>query len=324
MKLVLAVAACAAGIAFAGHAQAQPYPSRPITVIVPASAGGPTDTIARVIVERMGTALGGNVVVENVGGASGTIGTARVVRAPPDGYTLSVGGWNHFVVNAGIYPNLSYDFIKDFEPISQLSSGPQILMTKNSVPANNLQELVAWLKKQPSVTMATGGVGAPGHISGISLQNRIGVNFQFVPYRGTAPGLQDVMAGHVDTIFEQTMTALSQIKGGMVKAYAVTTNRRLPQLPDVPTVDEAGLPGFYASVWQGMWAPKGTPKEIIAKLNAAAREALADPRVKARYAEIAQEIPPPEHQTVEGFAAYHKAEMEKWLPLIKAANITVN
>jgi len=321
---VLAIAACAASLAMAGQGLAQTYPSRPIVVIVPASAGGPTDTIARIVAERMGAALGGNVVIENVGGASGTIGTGRVVRSPPDGYTIGIGGWNHYVVNAGIYPNLPYDFIKDFEPVAQLASGPQILISRKSVPAANLQELVAWLKAQPMVTMSTGGVGAPGHVSGISLQQRIGVNFQFIPYRGSAPALQDVVAEHIDTIFEQTSTALTQIRGGTVKAYAVTASTRLALLPDLPTVDEAGLPGFHVSVWQGMWAPKGTPKDVIAKLNAAVVQALADPRVKARFAEIAQEVPPAGQQTVEGFAAYHKAEMEKWVPIIKSANITPN
>jgi tripartite-type tricarboxylate transporter receptor subunit TctC len=324
MKAVLAIAACAVSFAIGGEAAAQSYPNRAVVAIVPASAGGPTDTIARIVTERMSANLGGNVVIENVGGASGTIATGRVVRSPPDGYTIIIGGWNHMVVNAGTYPNLPYDFVKDFEPIAQLASGPQIIMSKKAVPANNLQEFVVWLKKQPSVTMATGGVGAPGHVSGLSLQNMIGVHFQFVPYRGSAPALQDVVAGHLDTIIEQTMAALPQIRSGLVKPYAVTANTRLAALPDLPTVDEAGLPGFYVSVWQGMWAPKGTPKEVIAKLNASVIEALADPRVKARYAEIAQEIPPALNQTVAGFAAYHKAEMEKWVPIIRAANITPN
>jgi tripartite-type tricarboxylate transporter receptor subunit TctC len=324
MKAILAIAACAAGLAIGSGAVAQSYPNRAVVAIVPATAGGPTDTIARIVAERMSAALGANVVIENVGGASGTIGTSRVVRSAPDGYTIGIGGWNHYVVNAGTYPNLPYDFIKDFEPIAQLASGPQIILSNKSVPANNLRELVAWMKNRESVTMATGGVGAPGHISGISLQNLIGVNFQFVPYRGSAPALQDVVAGHLETIIEQTSAALPQIRSGTVKAYAVTTNTRLDVLPDLPTVDEAGLPGFHVSVWQGMWAPKGTPKEVIAKLNAAVVVALADPRVKARYAEIAQEIPPAAQQTVEGFAAYHKAEMEKWVPIVRAANIAPN
>lgn len=330
MKAVLVLAACAAGLLVnAGlvvdqDAAAQPYPNRPVTVVVAASAGGPTDTIARIVTERMGAVLGGTIIIENVGGASGTIGTGRVARATPDGYTLGIGGWNHYVVNAGIYTNLQYDLFADFAPVAQLASGPQIILSRKSIPANNLTELIAWLKAQPSVTMATGGVGAPGHVSGLSLQDRIGVKFQFVPYRGSAPALQDVVAGHLDTIFEQTSAALPQIRGGGVRAYAVTANARLDVLPDVPTVDEAGLPGFYLSVWQGLWAPKGTPKEIVEKLSAAVREALADPKVKARFAEIAQQIPPAANQTPAGFSAYHKAEMEKWVPIIKAAGITPN
>lgn len=330
MKAVLVLAACAAGLVVNTglvanqDAVAQSYPSRPVTVVVAASAGGPTDTIARIVTERMGAVLGGTIIIENVGGASGTIGTGRVARATPDGYTLGIGGWNHYVVNAGIYTNLQYDLFADFAPVAQLASGPQIILSRKSIPANNLTELIAWLKQQPSVTMATGGVGAPGHVSGLSLQDRIGVKFQFVPYRGSAPALQDVVAGHLDTIFEQTSAALPQIRGGGVRAYAVTADARLDVLPDVPTVDEAGLPGFYLSVWQGMWAPKGTPKEIVEKLSAAVREALADPKVKARFAEIAQQIPPAANQTPAGFSAYHKAEMEKWVPIIKAAGITPN
>ncbi|RAI33062.1 Bug family tripartite tricarboxylate transporter substrate binding protein [Rhodoplanes serenus] len=324
MKAVLVLAAAAAGLLVHGDVRAQPYPSRPVMVVVAASAGGPTDTIARIVSERIGASLGTTIVVENVGGASGTIGTGRVARSAPDGYTLGIGGWNHYVVNAGLYPTLGYDLFADFQPVAQLASGPQIILSKKAVPATTLQELIAWLKAQPNVIMATGGVGAPGHVSGLTFQERIGVKFQFVPYRGSAPALQDVVAGHLDVIFEQTSAALPQIRSGTVRPYAVTASARLGVLPDVPTVDEAGLPGFHVSVWQGMWAPKGTPKEIVQKLAAAVREALADPKVKARYAEIAQEIPPAAHQTPEGFSAYHKAEMEKWVPIIKAAGITPN
>ncbi|MFD2183914.1 Bug family tripartite tricarboxylate transporter substrate binding protein [Rhodoplanes azumiensis] len=330
MKSVLVLAACAAGAILAQgilvqDAAAETYPSRPVTVIVAASAGGPTDTIARIVTERMAAALGGaTIVVENVGGASGTIGTGRVARSPADGYTLGIGGWNHYVVNAGIYPNLNHDLFGDFAPVAQLAAGPQIILSKKDVPATNLKELIAWLKSQPGPTMATGGVGAPGHVSGLTFQDKIGVKFQFVPYRGSAPGLKDVVAGHLDTMIEQTSGALPQIRAGTVKAYAVTSPTRLAVLPDLPTTEEAGLAGFQVSVWQGMWAPKGTPKEVLEKLGAAVREALADPKVKARYAEIAQEIPPAAHQTPDGFAAYHKAEMDKWVPVIKAANITPN
>lgn len=325
MKSVLLLAACAAGVALAQGASAETYPSRPITVIVAASAGGPTDTIARIVTERMAAALGGaTIVIENVGGASGTIGTGRVARSQPDGYTLGIGGWNHYVVNAGIYPNLNHDLFGDFAPVAQLASGPQIILSKKDVPANDLKGLIAWLKSQPGPTMATGGVGAPGHVSGLTFQDKIGVKFQFVPYRGSAPGLKDVVAGHLDTMIEQTSGALPQIRANTVKAYAVTSPTRLGVLPDLPTVDEAGLPGFHVSVWQGLWAPKGTPPEILEKLGAAVREALADPKTKARYGEIAQEIPPAAHQTPAGFKGYHKAEMDKWVPVIKAAGITPN
>ena len=317
-KLLIAALATLAGIA---TANAQSYPARPVTAIVPASAGGPTDTIGRIVMARAQQLLGQNIIIENVGGASGTIGTGRLVRAEPDGYTIGIGGPNHYVVNQSVYP-LTYDTVKDFEPISLLANGPMIIMSRNSLPAKNLSELVAWLKAQgDNVTFGTGGLASPPHISGLSLQTVTGTKFQFVPFRGSGPALQQVVGGQLDIIIDQASSAISIVKGGNVRAYAVTAKQRIASAPDIPTVDEAGLPGFYVSIWQGVWAPKGTPKEIIVKLNAAIAGALADPAVQKRLAEIGQEMPSAEQMTPAGFGAFHKAEMDKWTPIIKAANI---
>ena len=317
-KLLIAALAVLAGIA---AASAQSFPTRPVTAIVPASAGGPTDTIGRIVMARAQQLLGQTIVVENVGGASGTIGTGRVVRADPDGYTIGIGGVNHYVVNASVYP-LPYDTLKDFEPISMLSNGPMLIMSRNAIAAKNLQELIAWLKANPdTVTFGTGGLASPPHISGLSLQAITGNKFQFVPFRGSAPALQQVLGGQLDIIIDQASAALSVAKGGGVRAYAVTAKQRLASAPDIPTVDEAGLPGFHVSIWQAVWAPKGTPREVITKLNAAIAGALADPTVQKRLADIGQELPAKEQMTPEGFGAFHKAEMEKWTPIIKAANI---
>jgi tripartite-type tricarboxylate transporter receptor subunit TctC len=317
-KLLIAAIAALAGVS---AASAQSFPSRPVTAIVPATAGGPTDTIGRIVMTRAQQLLGQSIIIENVGGASGTIGTGRVVRADPDGYTIGIGGPNHYVVNQSVYP-LTYDTLKDFAPISMLSNGPMLIMSRNSLPAKNLKELVAWLKANPdTVTFGTGGLASPPHVSGLSLQTVTGNKFQFVPFRGSAPALQQVLGGQLDIIIDQASAALATAKGGGVRAYAVTAPQRLASAPDIPTTDEAGLPGFHVSIWQGVWAPKGTPKEVIAKLNAAIAGALADPAVQKRLAEIGQEMPTKEQMTPEGFGAFHKAEMEKWTPIIKAANI---
>src|SRR3954449_1649519 len=250
-KLLIAAALTLAGMT---SAPAQTYPTRPVTAIVPASAGGPTDTIARIVMMRAQQLLGQNIIIENVGGASGTIGTGRVVRAEPDGYTLGIGGPNHYVVNASVYP-LTYDTLKDFEPISMLSNGPMIIMSRNSLPAKNLTELITWLKANPeNVTFGTGGLASPPHIAGLSLQAVTGNRFQFIPFRGSAPALQQVIGGQLDIIIDQASSALSIVKGGNVRAYAVTAPQRLASAPDLPTVDEAGLKRFYVSIWQGVWA----------------------------------------------------------------------
>jgi len=319
MRTPLAVVACLTVLTTG--AAAQPYPTRPITAIVPASAGGPTDTIGRIVMARVQQTLGQTIIIENVGGASGTIATSRVVRADADGYTLIIGGVNHFVVNGAVYP-LTYDLVKDFEPISMLATGPMLILSRNTLPAKNLAELIAWLKANPdTVTFGTGGLASPPHITGLSLQEITGNKFQFVPFRGSAPALQNVLAGQLDIIIDQASAALSIARSGGARAYAVTAKERLASAPEIPTVDEAGLPGFHVSIWQGLWAPKGTPKEIVAKINAAVVEALADPAVQTRLKDIGQELPSREQQSPAGFGAHHKAEVEKWWPIIKAAGI---
>ena len=319
MGRLLCAAACLA--ALATSAAAQPYPARSITAVVPASAGGPTDTIGRIVMARVQQTLGQTIIIENVGGASGTIATGRVVRAEPDGYTLIIGGVNHFVVNGAVYP-LTYDLVKDFEPISMLATGPMLILSRNTLPANNLAELIAWLKANPdTVTFGTGGLASPPHISGLSLERVTGNKFQFVPFRGSAPALQNVLAGQLDIIIDQASAALAIARSGGARAYAVTAKERLASAPEIPTVDEAGLPGFHVSIWQGLWAPKGTPREIVAKINAAVVEALADPAVQTKLKDIGQELPSRAQQSPEGFGTYHKAEVETWWPIIKAAGI---
>jgi tripartite-type tricarboxylate transporter receptor subunit TctC len=315
--LAMAVAALA-GIA---GAHAQTYPSRPITMVVPYSAGGPTDTIARIMAQRMSGPLGQTIIVENVTGAAGTLGVGRVARAAPDGYTISIGHWGTHVVNGAIY-TLQYDVLNDFEPVAMIATNPQIIVARKSVPAKDLKELIAWLKANSAkATQGTAGYGSGSHVSGVYLQNITGAQFQFVPYRGAGPAMQDLVAGQIDIMVDQAANSLPQVRAGTIKAYAVTDKARLAAAPDIPTVDEAGVPGLHISIWHALWMPKGTPKEIIGKLNAVVVETLADAGVRARLAELGQEIPSREQQTPQALFAYHKAEIDKWWPVIKAANI---
>ncbi|HKA70941.1 MAG TPA: tripartite tricarboxylate transporter substrate-binding protein [Xanthobacteraceae bacterium] len=317
-----ALAVAGVTLAAVGMAVAQSFPSRPITLIVPFGAGGPVDTLARVMIEPMRAALGQPLLIENVTGASGTIGVGRAVRATPDGYTVSIGNWPSHVVNGAIY-TLPYDLLNDFEPVARLPSNPYVVVARKDLPAKDLKELIAWLKANPDkATEGTAGPGAGQHVSGVYFQKVTGTQFQFVPYRaGSSEIMRDLVAGHIDLTFDQAITALPHVRSGNVKAYAVTSPARLAAAPDIPTVDEAGAPGVYISTWYGLWVPKGTPRDVIAKLTAAAMAALADPAVRQRLVGLGQEIPPPEQQTAEALAAYHKAEIEKWWPLIKAANI---
>jgi tripartite-type tricarboxylate transporter receptor subunit TctC len=322
IKIILGLA-CAAPFASAGTAHAQPYPSRPITMVVPFAAGGPTDTLARIIAERMRQSLGQTIIVENTTGAAGSIAVGRVARSAPDGYTLSIGHWSTHVVNGAIYP-LNYDLLKDLDPVALLPSNPQFIVATNSVPAKDLKELVAWVKaNQSKVSAGTAGAGSASHVGGIYFEKFTDTHLTFVPYRGTGPAMLDLMAGQINLMLDQSSNSLPQVREGKIRAFAVTANKRLASAPDIPTVDEAGLPGFYISVWHGLWVPHGTPKDVIERLSAAAQEALADPTVQKRLAELGQEIPPREQQTPAGLGTYQKAEIEKWWPIIKAANVKV-
>ena len=305
-------------------ANTQVYPSRPITIVAPFAAGGPTDVLARIVAERMRSALGQPVIVENVTGAAGTIGIARVVKAPADGYTLSIGPWNSHVLTGAIY-RLNFDLLKDLEPIAQLATNDTLIVSKNDLPAKDLKELIVWVKaNQNKVSAGTSGIGSGTHLAGVMFEKATDTHIQFVPYRGAGPALQAVVANQIELIFDQASNSLPQVRGGTVRAYAVAGKKRLASAPDIPTAEEAGLPNFHISVWHGLWAPKGTPADIVATLSRAVTETLADPVIRQRLAELGQDIPPPEQQTPGALAAFHKAEIDKWWPVIKAADIKID
>jgi tripartite-type tricarboxylate transporter receptor subunit TctC len=304
-----------------GSAEAQVYPSRPITMLTPFAAGAPVDTVGRIIAERMRVSLGQPVIIENVTGAAGSLAVGRAARSSADGYTISLGNISSHVLNAAFYA-LPYDVLKDFEPVALLPSNPQLILSKNAIPAHDLKGLIAWLKANPGKASAgTAGVGGVSHVAGVFFQNETGTRFEFVPYRSSTLAQQDLMGGQIDLLFDQAVSALASVRAGKIRAYAVTANARLVAAPDIPTVDEAGLPGFYMSVWNALWVPKSTPKQIIAKLNTAVVDAMADPTVRTRLGDLGLTIPPRDQQTPEALGAFHKAEIEKWWPIIKAANI---
>jgi tripartite-type tricarboxylate transporter receptor subunit TctC len=304
-----------------GGAGAQTYPSRPVTIIAPFPPGGPSDALARILSGPLETALGQPIVIENIGGAGGTIGAARVARAEPDGYTLLIGQWGTQVVNPITY-NLSYDAANDFAPIALLANTPQMIIARKDFPARDVRELIAWLKANPDKAQA-GTVGAAGgaQVAGMHFQQVTGTRFGFVPYRGGAPAMQDLMAGRVDIMFDQAANALAQVRAGTIKAYAVMTEQRWHSAPDIPTIDEAGAQGLHVSYWHALFAPKATPPDVIAKVNAAVVSALADAKVKQSFAAQGQDIWPREQQTPQALAALYKAEIDKWWPIIRAEHL---
>jgi tripartite-type tricarboxylate transporter receptor subunit TctC len=320
-RLFRFVATAIAAVAGSWSTWAQIYPTRSVTMVVGYAVGGPSDTIARIMAERMSMSLGERVVVENVTGASGSIGAARVARAAPDGYTLGFGDWSTHVANAAAY-TLSYDVLKDFRPVALLPSNPMLVLARKGIPADTLDELIAWLKTNSgNVSIASSGAGSPPHVAGVYFQSVTGTHILMVPYRGAAPALLDLIAGRTDLSITQASFALPHVREGKVKAYAVTAKTRWAAAPDIPTVDEAGLPGFYMSVWRGLWAPRDTPAGVIGKLNSAVVDALAGPSVRHRLAEMGEEIPPREQQTPEALVALQRGEIEKWWPIIKGLGI---
>jgi tripartite-type tricarboxylate transporter receptor subunit TctC len=317
-------AALIATLGLAGGASAEKYPSHPITVVVPFSAGGPSDAMMRILGERMKTSLGEAVLIENVTGAGGSIGVGRVVHSATDGYTIGFGHLGTHVANGAIY-KLNYDLVSDLEPIVRLPSNPMIIVSKNAVPAKTLPDLIAWLKSrsQPA-TAGTAGAGSGAHVAGLAFENAAGVRLQYVPYRGTGPAMNDLVAGQIDIMVDQLSNSINQVRAGTIRGYAVTDTRRNDEAPDIPTTEEAGLPGFRMTLWSGLWAPKGTPKEIVAKLNSAVVDALSDPQVRKALEKLGLQVPSADQLTPEALGAWQKSEIAKWWPIIKAANVKVD
>jgi tripartite-type tricarboxylate transporter receptor subunit TctC len=320
---LLALAAILLSLGIVEGARAQPYPARPVTVIVPFAAGGATDTLARFLAEQIRPILGQPIVIENVAGAAGTIGVGRAVRSPADGYTLSIGTSTTHMLTGGLY-NLQFDLLKDLEPIILIGSEPLLIVGKKSLPADDLKGLIAWLKANPDkASVGIAGVGATGHLTGISFQRETGTKFAFVPYRGNGPAMQDLLAEQIDFMIEPASNFKSLLGAGSVKPFAITGRARLKSSPNIPTTDEAGLPGFVVSLWYGLWVPKETPKDIIAKLNATMVQVLASPPVQQRFEELGIEISALDRQSPEALRALQKTEAERWWPIIKASNIKV-
>jgi tripartite-type tricarboxylate transporter receptor subunit TctC len=321
MNKLLSAAALSVAVSLAPNAYADNYPSRPIVMVVPLSVGGSTDIIGRIMADAMGKQLGQTIVVENTSGAGGTVGEGRVARSTPDGYTIGIGQWGTNMANGAIY-KLNYDLVKDFEPIGLIATQPFFIAARKDMPANNLKEFVAWLKANGNKTNeGHSGIGSPSHVAGLLLQKAVGTTWTMVPYRGAGEASQALLAGQIDLLLVTPAVGAKQAKAGQIKVFAVTAPQRIKTAPDVPATDEAGLPGYHFAFWHALWAPKGTPKPIIAKLNDALRKALADPATHKRLVDLSQDIFPPDQQSPEALQKYQQAEMDKWWPIIKAAGI---
>lgn len=318
------VALALLAVAAAGPAFGQAYPNKPINLIVPFAAGGPTDVMARILGERMGKELGQQIVIDNVTGAAGSIAMGKLARSAPDGYTIGIGHLGTNVVNGAIYKNLNYDLINDLEPIALLPSNPLLVVTSNQVPAKDLKELVAYLKANADkISGGTAGVGSGSHIGALAFFAVTGTNYQLVPYRGTGPAVQDLIANQIQVMIDQSSNSLPHIRAGKLKVYAVAAKQRTAAAPDVPTTAEAGFPGIEVAIWHGLWAPKGTPKDIVDKINAAAVKALQDPEIRRKLEDLGQDIPTPAQMKADVFGAFQKAEFAKWKPIIDKAGVKV-
>ncbi len=322
MKTLLSAIALAATLAAMGNAGAQSFPSRPVTILVPLAPGGSTDTIGRIMAEGMRPHLG-QVIVENSPGAGGSTGVIRVARSAPDGHIVQIGQWGTNVASGAVY-DLPIDLLKDLEPVGLIATQPSMIIGRKNLPANNLRELIAYIKDNPGkVTVGNAGIGSPGHVSSIFFQNTIGGKITPVPYRSAGPASQDLLAGNIDMMMDTAATSGGHVRSGTLKAFAMTADKRSPVVPDVPTTDEAGLPGFRFYFWHAFWVPKGTPKDVIAKLNEATVKALADPATRKRLLDAGQELYSAEMSTPDALGKFQKAEIEKWWPVIKAAGIKV-
>jgi tripartite-type tricarboxylate transporter receptor subunit TctC len=323
MKAFFAALIAASALAAPASA-AEKFPAHPITVVVPFAAGGPSDAMMRILGERMKITLGEAILVENTTGAGGSIGVGRVVHSPPDGYTIGFGHLGTHVANGAVY-KLNYDLVADLDPIVLLPSNPMIVVSKNAVPAKSLKELIAWLKDRPQPAAAgTAGAGSGSHVAGLAFEAVSGVKLQYVPYRGTGPAMNDLVAGQIDIMVDQLSNSINQVRAGTIRGYAVTDTRRAESASDIPTTDEAGLPGFHMTLWSGMWAPKGTPKEIVEKINAAALDALNDPPTRKQLENLGLQMPPSDKSTPDALGDWQKAEIARWWPIIKAAHVTVD
>ncbi|NQW54103.1 MAG: tripartite tricarboxylate transporter substrate binding protein BugD [Rhodospirillales bacterium] len=318
------VALALLAVAAAGPAFAQAYPNKPINLIVPFAAGGPTDLMARIVGERMAKELGQQFIIDNVTGAAGSIAMGKLARSTPDGYTIGIGHLGTNVVNGAIYKNLNYDLINDLAPIALLPSNPLLVVTSKQVPAKDLQELVAYLKANgDKISGGTAGMGSGSHIGVLAFFAATGTNYQLVPYRGTGPAVQDLIANQIQIMIDQSSNSLPHVRAGKLKAYAVTAKQRTSAAPEIPTTAEAGFPGIEVAIWHGLWAPRGTPKDIIDKLNAAAIKALQDPEIRRKLEDLGQDIPTLEQMKSDAFGAYQKAEFAKWKPIIDKAGIKI-